>query len=151
MHLQQLSVMQQLADARKKQETSVNHSTENHLAGISKMVLYLYKCLKSQTYCLPCNILYREGNIMLGMNMTIWLSIIMAIVTLIALIWTLYIFKQEENKMKKYEADGDTVENERNRSLEYESRSLKKNVPLQIWIYTITIVVSLVVFAIYIY
>jgi len=88
---------------------------------------------------------------MLGMNMTIWLSIIMAIVTLIALIWTLYIFKQEENKMKKYEADGDTVENERNRSLEYESRSLKKNVPLQIWIYTITIVVSLVVFAIYIY
>jgi len=88
---------------------------------------------------------------MLGMNMTIWLSIIMAIVTLIALIWTLYIFKQEENKMKKYEADGDTVENEVNRSLEYESRSLKKNVPLQIWIYTITIVLSLVVFAIYIY
>ena len=88
---------------------------------------------------------------MLGMNMTIWLSIIMAIVILIALIWTLYIFKQEENKMKKYEADGDTVENEITRSLEYESHSLKKNVPLQIWIYTITIVASLVVFAIYIY
>jgi len=88
---------------------------------------------------------------MLGMNMTIWLSIIMAIVTLIALIWTLYIFKQEENKMKKYESDGDTVENEVNRSLEYETRSLKKNLPLQIWIYTITIVLSLVVFAIYIY
>jgi len=85
------------------------------------------------------------------MNMTIWLSIIMAIVTLIALIWTLYIFKQEENKMKKYETDGDTVKNEVNRSLEYETRSLKKNLPLQIWIYTITIVLSLVVFAIYLY
>jgi len=88
---------------------------------------------------------------MLDMNMTIWLSIIMAIVTLIALIWTLYIFKQEENKMKKYETDGDTVKNEVNRSLEYETRSLKKNLPLQIWIYTITIVLSLVVFAIYLY
>jgi len=88
---------------------------------------------------------------MMGMSMTIWLSVIMAIVTLIALIWTLYIFKQEENKMKKYEADGDTAENEITRSLEYETRSLKKNLPLQIWIYTIAIVLSLVVFAIYIY
>lgn len=83
--------------------------------------------------------------------MSLWLISVVVIITLIALIWTLYIFKQEENKMKKYEVDGDTVENEINRSIAYESRSLKKNVPLQIWIYTITIVVSLIVFAIYIY
>src|SRR5699024_12118724 len=65
----------------------------------------------------------------------------------IATVWTLVIFKQEENKIKKYEEE-DTVENEIKRSLEYESKSLKSNVPILTWIYTITIIVSLIVFEI---
>ena len=45
----------------------------------------------------------------------------------IALIATLLILKKEENKLKQYEAEGDT--NELKRSLEYETRSLKATYP----------------------
>ncbi|AIF45477.1 hypothetical protein [Virgibacillus sp. SK37] len=67
----------------------------------------------------------------------------------VALWGTFYAFKQEEKKMKKYEEEGDTVEEQLKRSLEYEKSSLKSNVPIQIWIYTITILLSLIAFAIY--
>ncbi|APC48832.1 hypothetical protein [Virgibacillus halodenitrificans] len=67
----------------------------------------------------------------------------------VALWGTFYAFKQEEEKMKKYEEEGDTVEDQLKRSLEYEKSSLKSNVPIQIWIYTITILLSLIAFAIY--
>lgn len=83
--------------------------------------------------------------------MSMGLIIVIAALFVIATVWTLYILKQEENKLKKYEEEGDTVENEIKRSLEYEKSSLKSNVPLQIWIYTITIVLSLIVFAFYAY
>lgn len=66
----------------------------------------------------------------------------------IATVWTLVIFKQEENKIKKYEEE-DTVENEIKRSLEYERKSLKSNVPILTWIYTITIILSLIIFGFY--
>ncbi|MFD2628187.1 hypothetical protein [Oceanobacillus kapialis] len=51
--------------------------------------------------------------------------------------------------MKKYEEDGDTIEDQLTRSLEYESASLKSNVRLQIWIYSITLTLALIAFFIY--
>lgn len=84
---------------------------------------------------------------MMGPGFIIFM-IILFIVTLIATFATL---KKEENKQKAYEKQGDTPEEERKRSFEYENQSLKSNVPLQIWIYTLTIFLSLLVFAVYLY
>lgn len=77
------------------------------------------------------------------------LIIFLFILFVAALVGTLFAFKQEENKMKKYEEEGVTPEDEIKRSLEYEKTSLKSNVPTQIWIYTITILLSIVAFVIY--
>lgn len=81
--------------------------------------------------------------------MSIELIILLAFLFIVALVGTLIVFKQEENKMKKYEEEGDSVEDQLRRSHEYESSSLKSNLPLQLIIYTVTIVISLVVFAFY--
>ncbi|RYG71523.1 hypothetical protein EU245_13875 [Lentibacillus lipolyticus] len=83
--------------------------------------------------------------------MTIKLIIFLAILFAAALGGTFYAFKQEENKMKQYEEEGDTIEDQLRRSHEYESSSLKSNVPLQLVIYGITIAVSLIVFAFYVF
>jgi hypothetical protein len=77
------------------------------------------------------------------------LIIFLVILFVAALIGTFFAFRQEENKMKKYEEEGDTPQDEIQRSLDYEKSSLKSNVPIQIWIYTITIFLSLLAFAIY--
>lgn len=81
--------------------------------------------------------------------MNIGLLLFLFVLFGVALWGTFYAFKQEEEKMKKYEEEGDTVEDQLKRSLEYEKSSLKSNVPIQIWIYTITILLSLIAFAIY--
>ncbi|MFC4556881.1 hypothetical protein ACFO3D_01505 [Virgibacillus kekensis] len=81
--------------------------------------------------------------------MGIELIILLVVLFLALLIGTVIIFKQEEKKMKKYEEEGDTVEDQLRRSYEYEKSSLKSNIPLQIAIYTVTIVASLIVFALY--
>jgi hypothetical protein len=77
------------------------------------------------------------------------LLIFFIILFIAAMIGTFYAFKQEENKMKKYEEEGVTPQDEIKRSLEYEKSSLKSNVPIQVWIYTITILLALLAFAIY--
>ncbi|GAB3793179.1 hypothetical protein [Virgibacillus kimchii] len=77
------------------------------------------------------------------------LIILLIILFAAALGGTFYAFKQEENKMKKYEEEGDTPQNEIQRSLEYEKSSLKSNVPIQVWIYSISILLSLLAFALY--
>lgn len=82
------------------------------------------------------------------MTMT-FLIIISSILLIIALVWTLIIFKQEGNKMKQYEKEGDTPEDELKRSKEYESRSLQSNIPLQIIIYTVFIVLFFIAFLLY--
>jgi len=81
----------------------------------------------------------------------IWLLVFLAVVVVISLIWTLIIFKQEENKLKKYEQEGETGEEELRRAEEYEQDSLKRQMPRLIWIYVITIVLSLIVFGIYLF
>lgn len=77
--------------------------------------------------------------------------IILIVVIIISLIWTLRIFKQEENKLKQYEEMGDTPESEMKRSEEYEQKSLKKHMPRLLWTYAIAIALSLIIFAIYLY
>ncbi|GGK04880.1 hypothetical protein GCM10007063_29020 [Lentibacillus kapialis] len=83
--------------------------------------------------------------------MSIGLLIFLIILFIVALGGTFFAFKQEENKMKKYEEEGDTFEDQLRRSHEYETSSLKTNIPIQLAIYGITIVVSLIVFAIYVF
>lgn len=82
------------------------------------------------------------------MNMTL-LIIISFILVVIALIWTLVIFKQEENKMRKYEQEGDTLEDQLKRSEEYEASSLKDGVRLQIIIYSVFTLLFFIAFFIY--
>jgi len=82
------------------------------------------------------------------MHMTL-LLIVSTVLVVVAIIWTLLIFKQEENKMKKYEEEGDTFEDQLRRSEEYEKRSLRSDVPLQIIIYSVFTVLFFVVFLIY--
>ncbi|WP_174613047.1 hypothetical protein [Virgibacillus ihumii] len=79
------------------------------------------------------------------------LIILLVLLFTAALVGTLFAFKQEENKMKHYEEAGDSVEDQLRRSHEYETVSLKSNLPLQVAIYSVTIVLSLVVFAFYIF
>lgn len=88
-----------------------------------------------------------EGGKVMSGELIVFL-VILFIFTLIA---TLLIFKQEENKLKQYEQLGDTVENEMNRSKEYETQSLKTNVPILSWIYGVTILLGLVALFIYMF
>jgi hypothetical protein len=63
----------------------------------------------------------------------------------------LRIFKQEENKLKEYEELGQTAEEEMQRAEEYEKKSLSRDMPRLLWIYAITIGLSLIIFGIYFY
>lgn len=82
------------------------------------------------------------------MTTGIWVLLIFLFAA--ALFGTMFAFKQEEKKMKKYEAEGDTTKDELRRSHEYETSSLKSNIPLMSSIYIVTIVVSIIVFVVYI-
>ncbi|UJL47760.1 hypothetical protein KFZ58_07860 [Virgibacillus sp. NKC19-16] len=82
--------------------------------------------------------------------MSTGLIIILIILFIGAIGGTFFAFRQEENKMKKYEEEGETIEQELKRSHDYETTS-KSNITAQIWIYTIAILLSLIAFAIYIF
>jgi len=79
------------------------------------------------------------------------LIIFLIILFIITMALTLYAFRQEDMKIKKYEEEGDTVEDEIRRSHEYEATSVKKYLPIQVWIYVITIVLGTVAFLIYLF
>lgn len=87
------------------------------------------------------------GDIWTGPAMWIFLAVFFIAILLV----TLYIFRKEEQKIKKLEEQGDSSKDELQRSLEYEKQSLKSNVPILSWIYGITIGVSLLVFFIYMF
>ncbi|WP_404452378.1 hypothetical protein LG329_18640 [Virgibacillus necropolis] len=82
--------------------------------------------------------------------MTAGIWILLIVLFAAALFGTIFAFKQEEKKMKKYEEEGDTIEDEIRRSHEYETASLKSNVPIMSAIYLVTIIVSIIVFLVYI-
>ena len=78
-------------------------------------------------------------------------SVFLIVVLVISFVWTLRIFKQEENKIKEYEEQGQTAKEELKRAEEYEEKSLHRDMPRLLWIYAITIGLSLVIFGIYFY
>ncbi|ASK63697.1 hypothetical protein CFK37_16800 [Virgibacillus phasianinus] len=82
--------------------------------------------------------------------MTTGIWILLSFLFVAALAGTIFAFKQEERKMKKYEAEGDTTADELRRSHEYETSSLKSNVPLLSSIYIVTIILAIIAFIIYI-
>lgn len=87
------------------------------------------------------------GDLWTGSGMWIFLGLLF----IVALAVTFYIFKKEEEKMRKLEVEGDTSSDELQRSIDYESNSLKSNVPILTWIYVITILLSLIIFFIYLF
>lgn len=83
--------------------------------------------------------------------MSMQLIIFLVILFIITMSLTLYAFRQEEQKIKRYEEEGDTVEEQLQRSHEYEETSIKTYIPIQIWIYSITFAVGMIVFLIYLF
>ncbi|MBM7598809.1 cbb3-type cytochrome oxidase subunit 3 [Virgibacillus halotolerans] len=83
--------------------------------------------------------------------MGIGLIIFLIVLFIAAIGGTFFAFRQEENKMKKYAEEGQTFQDELKRAEEYEERSLKSNIPVLSWIYVITILLSLLAFAFYLF
>lgn len=83
--------------------------------------------------------------------MSIKLIVLLSILFVIAMGFTFFAFKQEEAKMKKYKEEGNTVADELRRSREYESTSVKKYIPIQLWIYGIFTILTIIALAIYLY
>ncbi|GAA0421674.1 hypothetical protein JUJ52_11650 [Virgibacillus sp. AGTR] len=83
--------------------------------------------------------------------MSLGLILLLIVLFIAALGGTIFALKQEENKMKKYEEEGHTPQDELERSIEYESKSLSSNVPILTWIYSITILLAILAFAIYLF
>lgn len=54
-----------------------------------------------------------------------------------------------EKQMKSYEDEGVTVEEERERSLRYETESFKKHLPVQIILYIVLLILTVIGFLIY--
>lgn len=76
--------------------------------------------------------------------MSMGLIVFLILLFIITMFLTFYAFRQEEMKMKEYEETGDTVADELRRSHEYEKNSVKKYIPIQIWIYAITLILSII-------
>lgn len=80
---------------------------------------------------------------------SIELLIVLIIITIIAIIITYRILKGMEKQMKSYEDEGVTVEEERERSLRYETESFKKHLPVQIFLYILLIILTLIGFFVF--
>lgn len=84
--------------------------------------------------------------------MTAFMIIAAVFTSIAALVGTLLVGKDISNKLKQYETEGDTLDNELARSHEYETSSLKVNIKSLSWIYVgLTIVVILVCLGIFFY
>ncbi|HLQ82590.1 MAG TPA: hypothetical protein VK121_01920 [Pseudogracilibacillus sp.] len=77
--------------------------------------------------------------------MSIGMIIFLSLILIIALVGTFVVFREEENKMKKHKADGDTAKIYAERSEEYEENWLKTGLRKQIVIYAVTIIVFIVI------
>lgn len=75
---------------------------------------------------------------------------LITIVCIIATVLTYRVLKEEEKKQKAYRESGQTIEDEMQRSLEYEKSSWTSNVPIMSWIYVVATVLSIIAFVIYI-
>lgn len=85
---------------------------------------------------------------------TIWMFILIGLIIaacVVGAIITLRVSKKEERIQEKHRKEGDTAEDELERSHEYEEKSLKSNLPNLIRIYAISIAVALVVYWVLVY
>jgi len=69
------------------------------------------------------------------------------LLVIVAAAGTAYALKQEDRKIKKYQAADYTVKDEIKRSQEYENNSVSKYNPIQIWTYVIGLIVTLILIA----
>lgn len=92
------------------------------------------------------NLFYvREENLELSTGLIIFFIVLFVITLGI----TFYAFRLEEKKMEQYEREGDTAEDELKRSHEYETRSLRTSMKVQIWYYFIAVAVFIIGLVIY--
>lgn len=78
-----------------------------------------------------------------------WVIGLVIVVCVIGGLITLRVLKVEENKQQKYEERGETAKGELERSLEYEEKSLHKNVPRLTWIYVVATLLSIIALVVY--
>lgn len=81
--------------------------------------------------------------------MLTYIIIIVVAISLIALFGTLYVGKQVNKTLDKYEQEGDSPQDQMDRSHQYESSTLKKNVPILTLIYVIAFIISIAAVLIY--
>lgn len=74
---------------------------------------------------------------------SIELLIVLGIIFVVTLFLTYYFMRRMENQMKSYEEEGATIEDERERSLRYETESFKKHLPIQIVLYIVIFIISI--------
>ncbi|QTM98649.1 hypothetical protein ERJ70_04660 [Sediminibacillus dalangtanensis] len=83
--------------------------------------------------------------------MYVFLMISAFIVCIAALIITLRLGKSESDKARVYEKAENRHEQELDRSMDYEKRSMKENVPLLSIIYGATFLIAIALFLIFFY
>ncbi|RCW77172.1 hypothetical protein [Saliterribacillus persicus] len=84
------------------------------------------------------------------MNITLIITLL-TIISIVGLVATLLIGRQETKRIKQYEEEGDTAIDELKRSREYEKKSLKSNLPILSAIYIVFILGSIIALVIYIF
>lgn len=78
-----------------------------------------------------------------------WMWILIIVLFILATYITYRLFVDEEKRQEVLEKEEDTPQNEIERSLEYETTSISKNVKRLSWIYAISIIAGIVIFFIY--
>lgn len=81
----------------------------------------------------------------------IWVISLIFIVCAIAAVITYRIMKEELVKQQEYEKAGMSPQEELQRSLEYEQKSIRSNVTSMTWIYIVAIALSVAAFIFYMF
>ncbi|HZW67113.1 MAG TPA: hypothetical protein VFF20_00660 [Pseudogracilibacillus sp.] len=79
------------------------------------------------------------------------LTVFLIILFIITMIMTWYAFKKQEDKIKAYEQGEHDFDGEYQRSIEYEKTSIKKYLPIQLWVYAITTILTLLFILYFVY
>ncbi|WP_186579350.1 hypothetical protein [Aquibacillus kalidii] len=83
--------------------------------------------------------------------MSIELIVLLSIICIGALVGTVLVGLQESKRQKQYEQEGGSPEDELQRSREYETKSLKSNVPILTIIYIVTFLLAILAMFIFVW
>src|SRR5699024_8562505 len=120
-----------------------------------KDIFLFYLCFISQKhsgylYILKIKEIIKEANLRRVEIMNNKLLIIISFVLIIiAGVVTVLAFKQEEKKIETYKEQRQSPEEERKRSEEYEKNSVSDEIPLQIWAYVTTAIITVILIVIF--